>query len=111
MASGGGKRAFDPHTLYDVSAEEMQRIQSRRELRDRLKKEFEIKRSNPFKPVGENLVSDLGCCLQRIVMIDLLLKFRNIFSYCIIFPICIFAVENDFQQLNYWCGSVTISYS
>lgn len=90
MASGSGRRAFDPNSLYDVSKDEMRRIQARRELRDNLKKEFEFKRSNPFKPMGEHLVCDLGLLVLSAdnLHIRFAFEFQECFFYCIVFSVC-----------------------
>ena len=61
MASVAKKlvRSWDPHKIYDLSAEEKKAMEERAKIRATLKQEWQMKSSDPFRGVNGYIVSDL----------------------------------------------------
>ena len=56
---------FDSNKIYNVTAEELRAIQERAKIREAMKKEFQMKVTNPYQGVGGYIVSDLHAFVLR----------------------------------------------
>ena len=61
-----GSRGWDPFKTYDATPDQMKAVQERAQMRAALKKEWQMKVSNPYRGPTGYIVSDLHTSLFTI---------------------------------------------